>query len=411
MAEYQVHQLKNGIRLVHQQLSDASNGHVAHLGLIIDTGSRDELPHQNGLAHFIEHVIFKGTERRKAYHILSRLEDIGGELNAFTSKEETVIEAAFLAQHYARTLELFADIVFHSVFPEKELKKEQEVVIDEINAYKDTPSEQIFDDFDCLLFPDHPLGKNILGTKKLVKSFNRDAVIQFIKQSYTTDKMVISSVGSIDFPKLVKLFERYFGEEAANLSHTKREPINGYIPVEQVKKRRLFQSHCMIGNRAYGMKDDKRTAFSLLNNFLGGPGLNSRLNLAIREKYGFTYNLESNYTAFSDIGNFSIYIGTDKNYLDRSIELVHKELKLLRDKKLGPLQLKKAKLQFSGQIAISEESNAVKMHNNGRSLLSYGRISTLSEVHQKIQKVSAEDIIDVANEIFDPTQMSMLIFK
>ncbi len=411
MADYQVHQLKNGIRLVHQQLSDTNNGQVAHLGLIIDTGSRDELPHQNGLAHFIEHVIFKGTERRKAYHILSRLEDIGGELNAFTSKEETVIEAAFLSQHYARTLELFADIVFHSVFPEKELKKEQEVVIDEINAYKDTPSEQIFDDFDCLLFPDHPLGKNILGTKKLVKSFNRASVIEFIKQSYTTDKMVLSSVGSIEFSKLVKLFERYFGDEQSKYASSQREVINGYIPVEQVKKRRLFQSHCMIGNRAYGMKDDKRTAFSLLNNFLGGPGLNSRLNLAIREKYGFTYNLESNYTAFSDIGNFSVYIGTDKNYLDRSIELVHKELKLLREKKLGPLQLKKAKLQFSGQIAISEESNAVKMHNNGRSLLSYGRISTLSEVHQKIQKVTAEEIIDVANEIFDPSQMSMLIFK
>ncbi|MCD6092305.1 MAG: insulinase family protein [Bacteroidales bacterium] len=411
MAEYQVHQLKNGIRLVHQQFGDVNNGQVAHLGLIIDRGSRDELPNQNGLAHFIEHVIFKGTEKRKAYHILSRLEDIGGELNAYTSKEETVIEAAFLSKHYARTLELFADIVFHSVFPEKEIKKEQEVVIDEINSYKDTPSEQIFDDFDCLLFPEHPLGRNILGTKKLVKAFDRETVIQFIKQNYTTDKMVISSVGAIEFSKLVKLFERYFGDEPENISSSTRETVNGYIPVEQIKKRRLFQAHCMIGNRAYGLKDDKRMAFSLLNNFLGGPGLNSRLNLAIREKYGFTYNLESNYTIYTDSGNFSVYMGTDKNYLDRSIELVHKELKMLRDKKLGPLQLKKAKLQFSGQIAISEESNAVKMNNNGRSLLSYGRISTLEEVHLKIQKVTAEEILEVANEIFDPKQMSMLVFK
>ena len=411
MADYQIHQLKNGIRLVHQQLKNGSNGQVAHLGLIIDTGSRDELPHQNGLAHFIEHVIFKGTEKRKAYHILSRLEDVGAELNAYTSKEETVIQAAFLSQHYARTLELFADIVFHSVFPEKELKKEQEVVIDEINSYKDTPSEQIFDDFDCLLFPEHPLGKNILGTKKLVKSFKRETVKEFIKQNYNTDKMVISSVGSIDFSKLIKLFEKYFADKTENLSSTNRELVNGYYPVEQIKKRRLFQAHCMIGNRAYGLKDDKRTAFSLLNNYLGGPGLNSRLNLTIREKYGFTYNLESNYTPYTDIGNFSIYMGTDKHYLERSIDLVHKELKMLRDKKLGPLQLKKAKQQFAGQIAISEESNAVKMHNNGRSLLSYGRISTLKEVHLKIHNVTAEDILEVANHVFDPSQMSMLVFK
>lgn len=411
MAEYQIHQLKNGIRLVHQQIGKETNGQVAHLGMIIDTGSRDELPHQNGLAHFIEHVIFKGTEKRKAYHILSRLEDVGAELNAYTSKEETVIQAAFLSQHYGRSLELISDIIFNSVFPEKEIKKEQEVIIDEINSYKDTPSDLIFDDFDCLLFPDHPLGKNILGTKKLVKSFNREAVKEFISQNYNTDKMVVSSVGSISFPKLIKLFEKYFADKPANLSSGIREAVNGYIPVDQIKKRRLFQAHCMIGNRSYGIKDDKRIAFSLLNNYLGGPGLNSKLNLAIREKYGFTYNIESNYTAYTDTGNFSIYMGTDKNYLNKSIELVHKELQLLRNRNLGPLQLIKAKHQFSGQIAISEESNAVKMHNNGRSLLSYGRISNLEEVNQKINNITANDILDVANEIFDPNQMSMLIFQ
>ncbi|HAG16810.1 MAG TPA: peptidase M16 [Bacteroidales bacterium] len=411
MAEYQLHQLKNGIRLVHQEVANSTSGTVAHLGLIIDSGSRDELPNQNGLAHFIEHVIFKGTEKRKAYHILSRLEDVGAELNAFTSKEETVIQTAFLSQHYARTLELIADIVFHSVFPEKELKKEQEVILDEINSYRDNPSEQIFDDFDFLLFPDHPLGKNILGTKRMVKSFTRNSVKEFIAQNYATDKMVISSVGPISFPKLVKLVEKYFADEPANFSNKTRETVNGYFPVEQIKKRRLFQAHCMIGNRAYGLMDEKRIAFSLLNNYLGGPGLNSRLNLSIREKYGYTYNIESNYTPFSDIGNFSIYIGSDKTFLNKSIELVHKELKLLRDRQLGPQQLQKAKLQFSGQIAISEESNAVKMHNNARSILSYGRISSLNEVYEKIQKVTANDIQLVANEIFDPNQMSMLVFQ
>ena len=409
MGEYQIHTLANGLRLVHEYVNHDQA--VGHLGLIINTGSRDELKKENGLAHFIEHVIFKGTKKRKAYHVLSRLEDVGAEITAYTPKEETVIQSAFLSQHYERSLELMADIVTNSTFPQKELEKEKEVVIDEINSYKDTPSEQIFDDFDLLLFPKHPLGLNILGTKSLVRKFSQQDVLQFIAKQYKAGEMVLSSVGNISFEKLVVLTEKYFSNLIAGKREKKRKPPEKYQAVEINKKRRVYQARCMIGNRAYSIKDDNRMAFSLLNNYLGGPGLNSRLNLGIREKYGFTYNLESNYVALSDTGHFSIYLGTDQQYLYKTIELVQKELRLLRDKKLGPLQLKKAQQQLIGQIAISEEANSNKMLNNGRSLLSFGKISHLEEVNKKINSITIDMIQEVANEIFDPKQLSMLIYQ
>jgi len=408
MNDYQIHTFKNGLRLVHQQIN---NDHaVAHLGLIINTGSRDELKKENGLAHFIEHVIFKGTKKRKAYHVLSRLEDVGAEITAYTSKEETILQAAFLHQHYERSLELIADIVINSTFPQKELDKEKEVIIDEINSYKDSPFDLIFDDFDTLLYPKHPLGLDILGTKARVRRFPQDDVFKFIKKNYLAPEMVLSSVGNIDFDQLIALGETYFSGLSAAQRLKERKSPPSYQAVEVEKKKRVYQAHCMIGNRAYSIQEDQRSAFSLLNNYLGGPGLNSRLNLGIREKYGFTYNLESNYTAMSDTGNFSVYLGTDRQYLERTIELVHKELRLLRDTKLGPLQLKKAKQQIIGQIAISEESNANKMINNGRSLLSFNKVSNLESVNKKIQSVTAEQLQEVANEIFDPKKLSMLIY-
>lgn len=409
MEDYQIHTFSNGLRLVHQHVNH--DHAVAHLGLIINTGSRDEMKKENGLAHFIEHVIFKGTKKRKAYHVLSRLEDVGAELNAYTSKEETVLQAAFLKEHYERSLELMADIIINSIFPQKELDKEKEVVIDEINSYKDTPSEQIFDDFDWLLFPKHPLGNNILGTKAQVRKYSQQDVLNFVHKHYRGSDMVISSVGNIEMNKLVALIDKHFADLPNGHQAKKRKAPAAYQAVEINKKRRVYQAHCMIGNRAYSVQDEKRIAFSLLNNYLGGPGLNSRLNLGIREKYGFTYNLESNYTALSDTGHFSIYLGTDQQYLERTIELVHKELRLLREVKLGPQQLKKAQQQLIGQIAISEESNANKMLNNGRSLLSFDKVSHLDAINKKINSVNPEMIIEVANEIFEPKQLSMLIYQ
>lgn len=409
MSNCQIHKFPNGLQLIHQHIN--SDSVVSHLGLIINVGSRDELKKEIGLAHFIEHVIFKGTKKRKAYHILSRLEDVGGEINAYTSKEETVIQTAFLHQHFERAIELIADIVINSTFPQKELDKEKEVVIDEINSYKDTPSEQIFDDFDQLLFPHHALGNNILGTKTQVRKYTQKDVLSFVEKHYKSGEMVISSIGNIDFEKLIRLIEKYFQFLASGHQDKERKSPETYQKTELRKKWRVYQAHCIIGNRAYDLQDDKRVPFSLLNNYLGGPGLNSRLNLGIREKYGFTYNLESNYTALSDTGHFSIYLGTDQQYLDKTIELVHKELGLLRDKKLGPQQLKKAQQQLIGQIAISEESNANKVLNNGRSLMSYGRISNMKDIQEKIMGISANSLQEVAQEIFSPDELSMLIYQ
>jgi predicted Zn-dependent peptidase len=328
---FETHTLSNGIRLIHRPV----NANVAHCGIILNTGSRDEQEDEWGIAHFIEHVVFKGTTKRKAYHILSRMEDVGGELNAYTTKEETCIYTTFLDKDYKRALELISDITFNSVFPEKELEKEKEVILDEINSYKDSPSELIFDDFEELLFKKDPIGRNILGTPKHIKAFKRDDILKFISNNYHTDQMVISSVGNIPFKKLVKMVEKYFGEIPENIRTEKRQKPNFYKPRTQTLIKNTYQRHCVLGNVAYDLNDDKRIPLSLLTNILGGPGMNSRLNLSLREKHGLAYNIESNYTPYVDTGVFSIYFGTDKGYLDKCLSLIDKELNLLCTKKLG----------------------------------------------------------------------------
>lgn len=384
---------------------------VAHCGLTINAGSRDELEKEQGLAHFIEHLIFKGTTKRKAYQILSHMENVGGEINAYTGKEDTCVYATFMNTHYARCLDLISDIVFQSVFAEKEILKEKDVVIDEINSYKDNPGEQIFDDFDEVIFRNHPLGANILGTPRHLKKFKREHVFEFIRKNYVTSEMVISSVGNIDFKKLVRLVERYFGDIPEGHREQPRVSFEGYNPVNEVVKRRNHQVHCIIGNLGYNASHDKKTALVLLNNILGGPGLNSRLNMGIREKYGFCYNIESHYQPYSDTGLFSIYLGTDKDYIDKTIALVQKELTLLREKRLGSLQLKRARQQLQGQVAISFESNVNEMLSIGKSLLLYDRIDSIVEINEKIQRVTSSELLDVANEVFAPEMLSMLMYR
>ena len=285
--EFEQHQLPNGIRIIHQH----SNSAVAHCGLIINAGSRDEKNKQQGLAHFIEHVIFKGTKKRKAFHILSRMEDVGGELNAFTTKEDTCIYSSFMPKYYDRALELLQDIAFNSTFPAKELEKEKAVIIDEINSYKDNPSEQIFDDFEEQLFGKHPIGKNILGTPKLVNSFNKASIKEFVASNYHSQQMVICSTGNIPFAQLIKWIEKYFRHLPNSNKESKRRSFNTYKATHKIQKHNGFQTHCMIGNIAFAANHPKKTAMVLLNNILGGPGMNSRLNLGIREKYGFTYQI------------------------------------------------------------------------------------------------------------------------
>lgn len=384
---------------------------VAHCGIIINTGSRDETEDENGMAHFIEHLIFKGTKKRKAYHVLSRLENVGADLNAYTTKEETVIYASFLNPYYDRSMELIADITFNSIFPEKEIKKEKDVVLDEINSYKDSPSEEIFDEFESLLFDGHPIARNILGTPESVKKIKREDILNFIKNNYHTDQMVISSVGNIDFKKLIKIVEKYFGDIPANLRTKKREKVIRYEPEIKTIHRNTYLSHCIIGGVAYHIEHDKRPGLVLLNNLLGGPGLNSRLSLAVREKHGYTYDIESNYQPYSDTGVFSVYLGTDKGYLKKSISLVKKELTQLRKKKLGSLQLQRAKQQIIGQLAISLETNLSEMLSIGKSLLQMNKINTIKEIHDDIDAITASELLEIANDTFDPKQLSTLIYN
>lgn len=408
MIEYQYYQLSNGIRLIHKQLE---NTIVAHCGLFINAGSRDEKETEHGIAHFIEHVIFKGTKKRKAYHILSRLENVGGELNAYTTKEETCIYASFLSHHFSRVLELFADVSLNSVFPDKELKKEKEVVVDEINSYKDNPSELIFDEFEELLFYGHSLGKGILGTPSSVRSFSRIDLLRFIKRNYHTEGMVISTAGSLPFKKVIQFAEHYFGHLPASTKNDTRQKFTNYAPRKHTAIKETYQTHTILGNIAYDRRDKKRNGLYLLTNVLGGPGMNSRLNMLLREKYGFTYHVESNYQPYSDSGHFSIYLGTDTISVEKSIALVFRELKLLREKKLGTLQLQRAKQQMTGQIAISFESSLNEMLSAGKSLLYRNTVDTLPEIYEKIERCTADELREIANEIFIQDQFTMLSYK
>ncbi|RLD45019.1 MAG: insulinase family protein [Bacteroidetes bacterium] len=404
---YQTHTLKNGIRLVHKVVS---NG-VAHCALMINTGSRDEHKEEQGLTHFIEHTIFKGTKRRKSFHILSRLENIGGEINAYTTKEEICVYASFLPKYYDRTLELFADISLNSTFPSHEIEKEKDVIIDEINSYKDNPFEEIYDEIEDLVFEGHSLGRNILGTEKLVKGFTKKDIQSFIKDKFNTDETVLCSVGNFDFKNYIKLCEKYFGDVKSNSRNFIREPFTLYKAKNITQPKGLHQAHCIIANKAYSSLDSKRTALTLLNNVLGGPGLNTRLNMGIREKYGFCYNIESNYSPLSDTGIITIYLGTDFSSLGRTLQLTHKELDKLKTKKLGSLQLHRAKQQLIGQIAISQESNVNELLSMGKSILTYNKIETIDIINKEIEDVTSEQLISIAQEIFDKEQLSILTYK
>lgn len=404
---YQTSVLPNGIRLIHQQCT----GHVAYCGLMIDAGSRDETPEQHGIAHFIEHVIFKGTTRRKAWHINSRLEDVGGELNAFTTKEHTCVYATFLNKDYDRTADLIADIVFNPSFPEHELEKEREVIIDEINSYQDTPSELIFDEFEEQVFGDHPLAHPILGTAETIRCFSREHSRQFIKDNYHTDRMVIASIGNITFKQLEKVINRHFAKHPSNYRQAQRLPFDNYIVKKQELNRDTYQAHCLIGNVAYSISAKDRISLSLLNNILGGPGLNSRLNTSLREKHGFTYSVEGNYATFTDTGLASIYFSTDRKNLNKSINLVQKELKQVREKALGVRQLQKAKRQLIGQLAIGQQNLESEMLCMAKSFLYLNDYDSFEDIVQEVEQLTAKDLLRTANEIYEPGLLSMLIYQ
>ena len=398
--------LPNGIRLIHKE----KKSEIAHLVLMVETGTRDELAHENGLAHFVEHTIFKGTQNRKAYHILSCLDNVGGDLNAFTTKEETCIQATFLKQHYRRSLDLFADIAFRSTFPENELAKEKEVILDEINSYLDSPSDEIYDLFEEMTFEGHPLSRNILGTTELVKGFHRQDILDFMAHNYSTDSMILASIGGISFKEFERSAMKYFGEQPAHIINKKRETFSDYQPKKRVETRKNHLSHCMIGGIAPEFCSPLRMPIVMLNNILGGPAMSSRLGLNIREKYGFAYSIESQYTAYSDVGLISVYMAVDPDSLEKAIGLVYKELDKLCQQKLGTMQLQHAKQQLIGQVALSYESGMNELLGVTRSLLMGEPIEYMDDIIRKVEAVTANDILEVANRVFDRNQLSHIVF-
>jgi predicted Zn-dependent peptidase len=404
---YQFHELPNGIRVIFSP----SPSRVAHLGVYINAGSRDELPDEHGIAHFIEHMAFKGTTHRKAYHILTRLDSVGGDLNAFTTKEHTCLYASFLSEYTTRAIELFSDIILHSTFPQKELSREKTIILDEINSYKDSPSESIFDDFEEMIYPNHPFGKNILGTPESLELITRPKILRFISRNYSAGETVIAYIGSIAFPKLVALLERFFSTMNGNNLTRERRSVGEYSPSKLTVNKDTHQTHVMLGTTAYPFTDPRKRPFQLINNMLGGPGSNSRLNLALRERRGYTYHVESNYQSYSDTGHFTIYMGTTAANPDATIHLALKELNNLRRAPLGTLQLHHAKKQLAGQIALAYESKVNEMLSIGRKHLYHLDTSPVEEIIAAVESITAAEILETANEILNPEQFSILIYQ
>lgn len=405
--KFETHILPNGIKIIHQQ----NQSKVAHCGIILNAGSRDEDETQQGIAHLIEHAVFKGTKKRKAYHVISRLEDVGAEIDAFTTKENLCVYASFLQNYYERTIELFSDIIFNSSFPEKELNNEKEVIIEEINSYKDNPAELIFDDFDKQIFNKHPLSRDILGEPKMLKKFTKKDIQDFIKQNFNTDQIVLCSVGNINFSKVVKLSEKYFSKIPINTRTVKRKQFNNYKASNCLIKKNTYQTHCIVGNIAYSMRDKNKMSLELLNDLLAGPGLSSRLNLALREKKGLVYTVESFYTTYIDTGVSGIYFGTYNGNLNNSLTIIKKELLKLRNNKLGTMQLHRAKLKLIGSVAIASENKPNVMLAVGKGFLQLNNVKTINEIIESIQNITAEQLLTTANEIYNFDNMSSLIFE
>ncbi len=403
--EFYTYTLPNGIRGIHRCVKSG----VAHCGLIINAGSRDELKGEIGLAHFAEHAIFKGTERRKAYQVNCRLENLGGELNAFTTKEDTTIHATTLRGDFSKAVEIIADIAFSSIYPERELEREREVIFDEINTYKDSPSELIYDTFEELVFADSQLGHNILGLKSDIRRFTGDSIRRFAARCHTTDQMVFSSIGNISPARAEAIAMRYLGEIPASSRSFERTSPGAMQHFEKTLKRHTHQTHCMIGGRAYGVCERKRLPLSLLINVLGGPCANSILNTVVRERHGLTYNIEASYTPYIDSGLVSIYFGAERSNTERVIELIDAQVDKLCRTPLTPRQLSMAKKQFIAQVAISMESNEGYMLGVGKSFLVHNTVDSAEEVYRKVMSLSSSEIMDVANEIF--AQKSILIYQ
>lgn len=398
--------LPNGLRIIHA----SSPTQVVYCGYAINAGTRDEADNEQGLAHFVEHLIFKGTTKRRAWHILNRMEHVGGDLNAYTNKEETVIYATSLAEHFGRALELMTDIVFHSVFPPHEIEKEVEVILDEIQSYEDTPSELIFDDFEELAFKGHPLGRNILGNPETLRTFGTEDALRWVGKYYHPDNMVFFVFGNIPFNTIVRKVREATEDVPAVTTLKPQSTLPDYEPTRKQFDKDTHQAHVMIGTRSYPANDERRTGLYLLNNLLGGPGMNSRLNVSLRERKGLVYTVESNLISYTDTGTFSIYFGCDPADVDKCLHLVRKELDLLREKPLTPSQLKAAQKQLIGQIAVASDNFENIALEMGKTYLHYDKYESQEAVFQRIEALRPELLQQIANELFTDEQMTTLLY-
>ncbi len=456
--KYNTYTLDNGLRIIHLP----SDSQVVYCGYQINAGTRNEEPGEEGLAHFCEHVTFKGTERRKAWHILNCLESVGGDLNAYTNKEGTVYYSAILKEHIARAVDLLSDIVFHSVYPQAEIDKEVEVICDEIESYNDSPAELIYDEFENILFKGSPLGHNILGTAEQVRAFKTEDALRFTQKLYRPDNAIFFAYGDIDFKKLVKLIGKaltddssgklaekgchadfaddadFSGEtgdtgfagardseitqmsQAPQMTQISRGAIDSMgsmdpmgSPAGQtiVMQKNTHQAHVMIGTRAYDVNDDRRMPLYLLNNMLGGPGMNAKLNLALREHNGLVYTVESTMVSYGDTGTWSIYFGCDEHDVKRCLRLVRKELDKFMQKPLSDAQLKAAKKQIKGQIGVACDNRENFALDFGKSFLHYGWEKNVDRLYEQVDEITAAQIQAVAQELFDKDRLTTLIFK
>ena len=428
--KYNTYTLDNGLRIIHLP----SDSKVVYCGYQINAGTRNEEPGEEGLAHFCEHVTFKGTERRKAWHILNCLESVGGDLNAYTNKEGTVYYSAILKEHIARAVDLLSDIVFHSVYPQAEIDKEVEVICDEIESYNDSPAELIYDEFENILFKGSPLGHNILGTAEQVRAFKTEDALRFTRKLYRPDNAIFFAYGDIDFKKLVKLLKTLNFEhgtlnfmnsktsetpaaemEAGDANHkvqSSKFNVQSKVAGQTiVMQKNTHQAHVMIGTRAYDVNDDRRMPLYLLNNMLGGPGMNAKLNLALREHNGLVYTVESTMVAYGDTGTWSIYFGCDEHDVKRCLRLVRKELDKFMQKPLSDAQLKAAKKQIKGQIGVACDNRENFALDFGKSFLHYGWEKNVDRLYEQVDAITAAQIQAVAQELFDKDRLTTLIFK
>ena len=412
--KYNTYTLDNGLRIIHLP----SDSKVVYCGYQINAGTRNEEPGEEGLAHFCEHVTFKGTERRKAWHILNCLESVGGDLNAYTNKEGTVYYSAILKEHIARAVDLLSDIVFHSVYPQAEIDKEVEVICDEIESYNDSPAELIYDEFENILFKGSPLGHNILGTAEQVRAFKTEDALRFTQKLYRPDNAIFFAYGDIDFKKLVRLLQRALADDESVVNLAEEKLPKNYPSVGDgiagqtiVMQKNNHQAHVMIGTRAYDVNDDRRMPLYLLNNMLGGPGMNAKLNLALREHNGLVYTVESTMVSYGDTGTWSIYFGCDEHDVKRCLRLVRKELDKFMQKPLSDAQLKAAKKQIKGQIGVACDNRENFALDFGKSFLHYGWEKNVDRLYEQVDEITAAQIQAVAQELFDKDRLTTLIFK